>query len=299
MRNFNDIYEKIYKESYKIIEEKRRAEKMRKFIVFMLIIGIGIMVSNIVPENGWFAMFLSILAAVIYIVSPSKNTYYNIAYKQLVINNFIEEYDSNLKYIYNKGISSDIYSMGEFTKFDKYSSEDYIVGVLSNGKTLQISDVITEVRHRDDEGHTYYVANFCGLFAKVDLDKTINSTTRIRKNELKIFDTNNSLEMDSGEFERIFDVYSEEKVETMQILTLDIMQHIIDFVKETKLIPEFTIKENNIYIRFKNGNINTFEADPFKNPLDYETLKKYFDIINFIETITDEISKNIEESGIQ
>ena len=134
---------------------------------------------------------------------------------------------------------------------------------------------------------------FHGLFAKVNLDKTINTTTKIRKN--KLIDMKDRLLMDSGEFEKLFDVYSDEKIETMQILTLDTMQKIIDFTDKTKIIPEFTIKENSIYIRFNTGEI--FEANVLKSALDYEKLKKYFDILNFIEIITEDIIKNLEDAG--
>lgn len=296
MKNFNDIYEKIYKDNYSIIEEKRKAAKKRIVIIFVLVVGIGIILSNIVPKNGWLAILLSVLVALIYIAGSSKSTHYNRAYKQLVINNFIEEYDTNLQYRHNRGLSSNIYTMGEFEKFDRYFSEDWISGTLNNKTNIVMSEVKTERRERDNKGRTYYVTIFHGLFAEVSLDKIIDSTTRVRRNRFKLIDRADSLSMDSGEFESLFDVYSDGKIETMQILTLDIMQKIIDFTKQTKVIPEFTIKENCIYLRFNMGDI--FEANVLKSGLDYETLKKYYDIINFIENIIDEITKNLEDAGI-
>lgn len=297
MKNFNDIYEEIYKKSYKIIEEKRKFAKMRIIVIFVLFIAIGIMFSNIVLRNGWIAIFLSILVALIYIACSSKNTHYNKSYKQLVINNFIDEYDTNLEYRRNRGIASNIYTMGEFERFDRYYSEDYIFGTLNGKINIEMSEVKTERKEENRKEETYYyITTFHGLFAKVNFDKILNTTTKIRKNKIKLIDTIDSLSMDSGEFERLFDVYSDGKIETMQILTLDIMQEIIDFKNQTKIIPEFTIKEETMYIRFHMGDI--FEANILKSGLDYETLKKYFDTLNFIQRITNNILKNLEDAEI-
>ena len=186
--------------------------------------------------------------------------------------------------------------MGEFEGFDKYNSEDYIRGTLNNKIKIEMSEVHTQREERDSKGNTYYATIFRGLFAKAYINNMINSTTKIRKNEFKLIEGKDSLSMDSGEFERIFDVNSDGKIETMQILTLDIMQKMIDFKNKTRITPEFTIKDNSIYIRFHMGNV--FEANIMKSGLDYETLKKYFDILNFIQTISEDISKNIEEAGI-
>ena len=186
--------------------------------------------------------------------------------------------------------------MGEFEKFDRYNSEDYICGSLNDGKMLVMSEVTTKRRETDSKGRTHYVTVFQGLFAKIELDKYIDSTTRIRKNKFKLIDHQNSLEMDSGEFERIFDVYSEGKIETMQMLTLDTMQYIIDFKNKTKLVPEFTIKENSVYIRFYMGDV--FEGNVLKKSLDYSILKKYYDIFNFIPMIINEFLKNLEGEDI-
>ena len=296
MKNFNDIYEEIYKKSYAIMEEKRESAKKRIIVIFVIIVGIGIMLSKIVPKNGWFVVILSIIAAVIYIEKSSKRTFYNMAYKQLVIDNFIEEYDTNLEYRHNSGISSDIYRLGEFERFDRYYSEDYISGKLNNKRNILLSEVKTLKEEIDNEGKKHYIITFHGLFARINLDKIIDSTTKIRINTFKLIDRKNNLSMDSGEFERLFDVYSDGKIETMQILTLDIMQKMIDFKNKTKITPEFTIKDNSIYIRFHMGDV--FEANIMKSGLDYERLKMYFDILNFIQTISEEISKNIEDAGI-
>ena len=44
MKNFNEIYETIYKKNFKIIEEKRKMAKNKTFFIVILIILIGLFV---------------------------------------------------------------------------------------------------------------------------------------------------------------------------------------------------------------------------------------------------------------
>jgi len=70
----------------------------------------------------------------------------------------------------------------------------------------------------------------------------------------------------------------------------------IQFREESKIKYELTIKENQIYIRFHTGEV--FEPKMFTNSLDYDMLKKYYDIIEFIFRVTREINKVIENTEI-
>ena len=102
------------------------------------------------------------------------------------------------------------------------------------------------------------------------------------------------IELDSSEFEKLYDVYSSNKIIAMQILTSDIMQMLIDFKNKNQITPELTLKKDKLYIRFTTG--NQFEGSIFKKSMDYKVLKKYYDIINFTLSITEKFLKNISET---
>ena len=159
-----------------------------------------------------------------------------------------------------------------------------------------MSEVHTERESRDEDGHRSYHTVFRGLFAEVESDKFLTDKIKIRKNAIKLFDSKQRIEMDSGEFEKIYDIYSENKIVAMQLLTADIMQMFIDFKEKNKIVPELTIKGNKLYIRFQTG--NTFEANIFKDALDYSTLLKYYNTIEFTLGITEKMLKNISETEI-
>ena len=58
------------------------------------------------------------------------------------------------------------------------------------------------------------------------------------------------VQTDSTEFEEYFDVFSFDPIETLRILTADVMQIMVDFRKQKDIKFEVTIKEKKIYIRF-------------------------------------------------
>jgi hypothetical protein len=160
-----------------------------------------------------------------------------------------------------------------------------------------MAEVHTERRDVDEEGRVSYTTLFHGLFAQVEFDKFISGKTNLRRNSvIKLFSSNSRLTMDSGEFEKIYDVYSTDKIITMQIFTADIMQMFIDFKDQNEFVPELTIKGNKLYIRFNTGNM--FEANILKSALDYSTLQRYFNTINFTLELTEKIVKNIKETEI-
>lgn len=79
----------------------------------------------------------------------------------------------------------------------------------------------------------------------------------------------------------------------MQLLTADIMQMLVEFDKEMSY--EVTIKNNFLYIRFFSKGI--FEAPVcYEDPLDKETLYKYYKILDFILNLSNKLTKIIDET---
>ena len=213
-----------------------------------------------------------------------------------MIKTFVKEYSETLEYVPNKGIEQHIYQEGEFERYDRYYSEDLIQGMLEDQYKVTMAEVHTQDVSRDSEGNTTTTTLFRGLVAVIDFAKLVKANIKIRKNKRKILDKNTRIEMDSGEFEEKFDVYTTDKIIAMQILTADVMQMILDFQAKTGLRPELTLAGNSIINRFATGDL--FEAKVFEDSLDYKTLKKYYDTINFTLDIAKNFVKNIEQTEI-
>ena len=293
MKNFNQIYEAVYKESAEELEIARKNAIKNIAIKVGIIIIIGIVFSLII-KSFMFIIFFLVIAILVGILSTNKN--YSQLFKNKVIGKFVKEYSENLDYLPNRGIAPSAYIRGGFERFDRFFSNDAIIGTLEGGYPINMAEVHTEEKSKDEDGHTTYRTIFYGLFAEIDINKIIPTTIKIRKNSISLFSNKDKIEMDSGEFEKIFNVYADNKIIAMQLLTADIMQMFIDFKEKNKITPEITLYRNNLFIRFATGNV--FEATMFKNALDFDSLKKNYDIINFTLEITDKIVKNIQETEI-
>lgn len=83
----------------------------------------------------------------------------------------------------------------------------------------------------------------------------------------------------------------------MGLLTADVMQDLINFRKATNMPYDITIINNNIYLRFHCGAM--FEPTALKKGIvEEKTFKKYYDIVNFIDTLSKELINLIEETEI-
>lgn len=311
MKSFNEVYEQVHKESFEELEILRKKAK-RKLFRSLLIIGIVIAFVAFFFKKANSDYFMSgrqtiflfyfsaviVMISIIVIVTISK-TKYTPTFKEKVIGPFIKNIDENLQYKPNEGISSVIYRMGEFEGYDNYYTEDLITGKLDGKYNLQMAEVRTEDESTDSDGDTHTYTVFHGLFGNVECAKNIKTNFKVHSDKGvfgKLFKGKTKVEMDSQEFEKYFDVYGDNKIIVMQILTSEVMTTMIDFIQQSKIKYELTINEDQIYIRFHTGGV--FEPSLFKNSLDYNMLKKYYDIIDFVFKVTREINSVIEKTDI-
>lgn len=303
MKNFNEIYEEIYKQNHTDLENLRKSRAKRSgTLIAVALIGIiliMILVSKSMTSMVFLPFFIVLgLMSAIIITAINKGKYTKI-FKQKVIEPFIKNIDENLNYCPTKGIASALYRQGEFETFDRYSSEDAIEGILDGKYQVRMAEVHTQDESTDSEGRTHTYTLFYGIFGNVECAKDIKTELKIRSDKGvlgKIFKGKTKLEMDSTEFEKYFDINAENKIIAMQILTSDVMQMMIEFREQSKIKYELTIKGNQIYIRFHTGEV--FEPKMFTHALDYDMLKRYYDIIDFIFRVSREINKVIENTEI-
>lgn len=311
MKSFNEVYEQVHKESFEELEILRKKAK-RKLFRSLLIIGIVIVfvvfffkkANSDYFMSGRQTIFLFYFSAVIVMISiivitAISKTKYTPTFKEKVIGPFIKNIDKNLQYKPNEGISSVIYRMGEFEGYDNYYTEDLIIGKLDEKYNFQMAEVRTEEESTDSDGDTHTYTVFHGLFGNVECAKNIETTFKVRSDKGvlgKMFKGKTKVEMDSQEFEKYFDVYGDNKIIVMQILTSEVMSTMIDFIQQSKIKYELTINKDQIYIRFHTGGL--FEPSLFKNSLDYSMLKKYYDILDFVFKVTREINSVIEKTDI-
>ena len=315
MKNFEDLYNdeiinneelnKIWKEAR---EEQQKINKVVGLISIIVTIIILIAMINSIGFDFMLILptiimiiFVNLIIFVISMFFRKKQREYGKIFKNVIIKKLINNFYNDVEYFPNKQMPSRIYDEPNYNEYyNRYYSDDYIEAKINNEHDIEMAEVKTQEveTETDSDGntHTTTTTKFHGIFAKIVIDKSINSELRIEQNG-RYFLSKKRLEMDSSEFEKYFDVSATNKIIGMQLLTADVMEELINFINKTNMRYDIVINNNNIYLRFHCGTM--FEAGSIKKGVvDKNIIQKYFYMLNFIYNLSDKIIKLINETEI-
>lgn len=315
MKNFEELYsdfkndEEIKKIGQEVIGERKKRNKITWIICLIVSAVVIYFLINFLNRFhlGTFAILflivpimmvnLIIMVITTFIYSKKQREFTPI-FKEKIIKNMINNFFSDTEYYPEKPMLQATYKEGKYEFYDNFYSDDYIKAKIDEKYLIELADVKTEKEEtvRDSDGHTHTERRtiFCGLFAKIIIDKSINSKLRITQG---LWGGNDKLEMDSSEFEKKFNVYASNSIIGMQILTADVMNEILEFKNRIKDYFDIFIDYDKIYLRFHCG----FLFEPYfrkNNILDERSLKSYYDILKFTYELTNRIIKVINDVEI-
>lgn len=312
---FNQIYQTIVSENTEDMEIARgeaRVENRHNMFVLAIIIIINIVFIKLIGDSlealSAVLIFISMLGYAIFKHrgGKSKIEKYRMDFKTKIVGTMIKSFEEQLEFIPQNGLPSTTFGEAEFESFDRYYSEDLIQGILKNNCNFSMAEVLTQNEYTDSDGNTSYSTVFSGLFAKIETPKPFNTLLYLRKDKKgknllartltgKLPFDKLRIQLDSPEFEKIFDVYASDKIIALQLLTADIMEDLMQFYNEMKMNYELTIKENCMYIRFWCGSM--FETAKLKKfSLDRDTLYKYYRMLDFTFCLTNKMVKLLNET---
>lgn len=317
MKTFDEIYEELQSsdnnELYNLWKEaKKEKDKSNKIsgticltidifaIILFLINGISLHSMITIMPRLVTIIIINLFTFVIVNIVFSKNTNnYNIRFKQIVINKLMNNFYDKLEYFPNKEMPEYIYKKLKYEYYNIYKSEDYMEGTINNKYSIQMAEILTqkEETDRDSQGRTKTrkITKFHGLFAKIEMEKSIKSQLQIMRNGTFFLDKR--LKMDSSEFENYFDVKASNEIIGMQILTPDVMEELVNFENKTNMKYDIYIKENELYLRFHSEDM--FESTNLRNgPLDKNSIRKYFYMLNFTYNLSNKLIKLISNIEI-
>lgn len=320
MKNFEDLFKEIeenqeIKKSWQEArEEQKKMNKIRGIIaIITIVLGFGFIILKmnlnsykefnafLIIPSLFFIFFVNLIAFVITCLLSKKQNAYKLEFKQVIIKKLISNFYDNLEYYPLKEMPERIYEKPNYNEYyNEYHSEDYFEGQIKNKYYIDMAEVFTEhvETHTDSEGntHTTRTTIFHGLFAKVTSEKSITSELRIVQDKIGKYNKNR-LNMDSSEFEKYFDVITDNKIIAMQLLTADVMEEMIEFENKTNMRFDIVIKENEIYLRFHCGNM--FEPQAIKKGIiNKAQLEKYFYMLNFTYNLSNRLIELINETEI-
>ena len=320
-----DEFERIYQETLSKVNmedlERARRGTLKQYIIIILLVLAFIVVeirmfikSPDVAIMLWLAtpVFLGVLAAGLIILAKrlpqiligrSKKmpgTSYKRQYKQVLIRTFVNTFNPDLDFDSSRAIDMESYNLGMFEGYDRFSSNDLVFGKLAGKTYIEIGDVLTEQEHEteDENGnvHTSYSTLFKGLYGRFTLPISIQNVIKITTDSKFPFKKDKeNVQMDSGEFEKYFDVSSNDKILAMRILTSDVMDTILKF-KNTSDNFQITINNNHVCIRIPCNNL--FETSVTKSADNKELLKEDYKYLNFIYSLSQSILNALENKDI-
>ena len=139
---------------------------------------------------------------------------------------------------------------------------------------------------------------FNGLFFEASFPKNFRGQTFLMTNNLisiKLHDFGQSdkdlVRLEDREFNRIFSVYSTDQVEARYILSTNLMRSLIDFYYKVKKPIKISFNQGNIYIAIA-YDYDIFEPRLFKSMLSFAPLKEYFETLQFMLNIVQELNLN-------
>jgi len=294
-KSFMELYNELNsKYGVKIEEQQNRQKKVS--LIALGIYGI-ILLFMLVSRMFMFIPFVSIFYLVISIVIigllSNKSLGGTNYYKENVINGLVTNVFENANYIHNRGINESKYNSRAFQdRYDRFSSEDLVM--TNNEFELVFSEVHTEDRSEDKDGNTTYSTSFLGIYGYCNICRDINTDISITSNRL--FGGKTKVKMDMPQFEKIYDVFADDKIVAVQLLTADVMTELLDLKEKLGYMFEIVIERGKIYFRIHSGDM--FEMAVFKNSMGVELLHKYYNILEHIDKITKMINKNIQQLNI-
>lgn len=289
MKSFQEIYDVVYqkaKAEVDIMVAKNKKNNLISLVISILVaVFVYICLKDFIIFNATILIILSIFIIFVcyLIVSGILNSGYGKKFKDVIIKPMVNEIGHNLSYDPVSGEPEILYKNSglHIPSFDEYHSEDQIYGELEDGTYLEFSEVVTKKteHYTDSEGHTRErtVETFRGMFGKIELKSEVFDTISIEPNSSFSTYSSSRVEMESAKFEKVYDVFSNDRVKAMQIFTSELIEKYSNFVKATGNRIELVIAEKDIYFKVPCGSM--FEPPVWSNPLDERTLKRNYSMI--------------------
>ena len=295
--SFGELYTRLYRENFEELENLRsKAKKTTISLIAVIIIAIILFSFNPI------FIFIAILGAIICISINNKNNKgiytktgdksYSQVFKEKIVGPIIENVFEDAKYNMYQGISELEYRKSGYNEhYDRYHSEDLIIAPLNVNKEtatfITFAEVHTERESRDSDGDRTYTTVFHGLSASFLIPQDTKTKIYIRANGRVSNWNKNKVKMDMSEFERIFDVESDDAILAMRILTADVMAEMIDLYTKYKYRFEINILGDTVYMRLRTGGM--FEPNIFGSSMEYKTIERYYLVLKALTNIASHI----------
>ena len=303
--SFSELYARLYTENFAELEAMRK--KSKNTTVWIILITAGTFILASINPIFFVLIFVALIVGTISSVNNKKvptemkEKSYPEVFKEKIATPLIEHAFEGAKYMPKQGISPMEYRKAGYKEnYDRYHSEDLVIAPLSVNDevvtSISFAEVHTERESKDSDGDTTYVTVFNGLAGSFLIPKDTGKKIYIRTNGRVSNWNKNKVKMDMSEFEKIFDIESDDPILTMRILTSDVMAEMIDLYQKYKYRFEISILNDTVYMRLSTGPM--FEPSIFKSSMEYKQLEKYYLVLKALTNIASHMYDTVSKLEI-
>ncbi|MBD2498273.1 DUF3137 domain-containing protein [Nostoc sp. FACHB-280] len=184
-----------------------------------------------------------------------------------------------------------LYSILLVTKLIK--SIPYIILRILRGQQINYRHFEEEILRNEVSRRTV----FKGLFFQANFNKKISGKTIVLPNfantNLNALNNRNEqqIKLEDLEFSKFFTVYGDDQVEARYILSPNLMTKLVQFRKRAKKNIYVSFVQNMIYIAIEYAD-DIFEPKLFKKMLSLTPMREYFETINLMLDIVEDLNLN-------
>lgn len=302
--NFDELYDKIMHDCKDELEILRK-KALRKAIVIAIIV-IAILLTFVFGAIGgpaaslsltFFPMIIVIVTIMIIIVSfakGGKHGGYSQVFKNKVIHPIIKAVFASADYFPSEKITEFEYNNNNermyHENYNRYYGEDKVITHDEN--SLIFSELTLKHVSRDSKGNTRTTIVFSGIAGNFVSPVTFEKPIQILRDAI----WSNNVKVDSSEFEKNFNLYTQDKITAMSILTADVMSKLVSIKNRFERNFEFILLNNTVYFRLNSS--NAFEAGLSKSALEKDNIKKYYDLLVDIKQSIIDINEILRAANI-
>jgi hypothetical protein len=247
--------------------------------------------------TGLLIVFLGILAGSKFASSKT----FRLDFKRAVIEPIIQFINPNLSYSPQGSVSNESFNHSRLSLYssNRHMGEDLVEGIIGNALVKLSEAVFMYVIHRRTAKRKEIVHDlFRGLFFVADFGVKFQKATIIipRKGRQKIGmlkpyreRTEQLFKINHPEFNREFDVYTEDPAEAKLLLTNSFLQRVIDLRQKQSGNVSLSFVDSFLFIALEK-NVNLLEPPLFKKLTGLDVVKPYFEQVLLMVSLLDELN---------
>jgi len=309
LEDFTNFYNTALLADLKVLEQERRkivTKLIYVMVAILCILGVCLLISmtNLQVETPFvfIVTIISILAyaAIYYFMTRG----YVARFKSLVIQRIVHFIDENLNYDADECIDKSTFMLSKIftTKPNRYKGDDLVWG--KTGATeIKFSEIKAAYETGSGKNRRRYTI-FKGLFFIGDFNKHFTCETVVlpdtaeklfghfgqKLQSMNIF-RGQLIKLEDPEFESHFVVYGDDQIQARYILSMSLMERIVEFRKKTgrKIYLSFVGSKVFVAVSYTKS---LFEPRLFRTLLDFEPVREYFEDLQLTIGIVDDLNLN-------